>query len=140
MTERKPEMAQRPAPRVTPQTAAYWKAAHIGELLLGACAECGKLCHPPQSVCPFCWSSNVATRSASGRGRLNAFTLVYQSAVPAFRERLPYAIAYVELDEGLYMLSNLINCDPDKITVGMALKAVFEPLNEEAGAILFEPA
>ena len=135
-----PARAVRPAPRITPQTASYWKAARDGQLLLGTCADCHKLSHPPQSVCPFCWSSNVGTRAARGTATLNAFTLVYQSAVPAFRERLPYAIGYVELDEGVFVFSNIVNCDPDKIAIGMPLKAVFEKLNEESGAVLFEPA
>lgn len=139
MAETQP-LPTRPAPRVTPQTAAYWKAASEGRLLLGACNDCPKLSHPPQSVCPFCWSSNVATRTASGKAKLNAFTVVHQSTVPAFRERLPYIVAYVELEEGLYLVSNLVNCDPKAARIDMPLKAVFEKLNEASGAVLFEPA
>jgi uncharacterized OB-fold protein len=131
---------ERPAPRVTPQTAAYWKAASEGRLLLGTCGDCGKICHPPQAVCPFCWSSSVGTKPASGQGRLNAFTIIHQSAIPAFRERIPYVVAYVELDEGLYMNSNVVNCDPSAVKIGMPLKATFERIGDGVGVTLFEPA
>lgn len=140
MAETKAEVLGRPAPRITPQTAAYWKAASEGRLLLGTCGDCGKLCHPPQSVCPFCWSSNVGTRAAGGMGKVNAFTIVHQTAVPAFRDRIPYVVAYVELEEGLFVNSNIINCDPHAVKIGMPLKATFERLNDDAGATLFEPA
>ena len=140
MAESNAQRHDRPTPRITPQTAAYWKAANEGRLLLGTCGNCNKLCHPPQAVCPFCWSSKVGVKAASGRGRLNAFTVVHQAAVPAFRERVPYVVAYVELEEGLFVNSNVINCDPNLVKIGMPLKAVFETLSEQAGASLFEPA
>lgn len=140
MAETKVDKHGRPAPRITPQTALYWKAASEGRLLLGTCGDCGKLCHPPQAVCPFCWSSNVGTQAASGKGRLNAFTVVHQSAVPAFRDRIPYVVAYVELEEGLYVNSNVVHCDPNAVKIGMPLKATFERLSGDAGAVLFEPA
>ena len=130
----------RPAPRITPQTAAYWKAASEGRLLLGTCCDCDRLCHPPQAVCPFCWSSNVGTRAASGKGKVNAFTIIHQSAVPAFRDRIPYVVAYVELEEGLFVNSNVVNCDPHAVKIGMLLEATFERLSDDAGATLFEPA
>ena len=140
MAQTKRELHVRPAPRITPQTAAYWKAAGQGILLLGTCADCDKLCHPPQAVCPFCWSSNVGTKAASGRGRLDAFSVVHQSAVPAFRDRVPYVVAYVELEEGLYMNSNVVNCEVGAVKIGMPLKATFERLGDEVGVTLFEPA
>lgn len=134
------EAPKRPAPTITPENAEYWKAAREGRLLLGTCSECNKLCHPPQSVCPFCWSSKVGTKAASGRGKVNAFTLVHQSGIPAFRARLPYVIAYVELEEGVSLISNIIHCDAKSVRIDMPVKAVFETISEEAGAVLFEPA
>lgn len=132
-------LTPRPAPRLTSQTAGYWKAARQGQLLLGDCAACGKLSHPPQTVCPFCWTSAPGSRAASGKATLNSFTVVHQSGVPALRERLPYIVAYVELEEGLCLLSNLVNCPPAEARIGMALRVLFEPINDDAAAVLFEP-
>jgi uncharacterized OB-fold protein len=133
-------LTPRPAPRLTSQTAAYWKAARAGRLLLGDCAACGKLSHPPQTVCPFCWTAGLGSRAASGRATLNSFTVVHQSGVPALRERLPYVVAYVELEEGVCLLSNLVTCAPGAARIGMALRVLFEPINDESAAVLFEPA
>lgn len=130
----------RPAPRVTPETAAYWKAAHDGKLMLSECESCGKLSHPPQAVCAFCWAGTVKPKFASGRGTLNSFSVIHQSATPYFRGRVPYVLAYVDLDEGVSMVSNIVNCDIARVKVGMKVKALFEPLPGDTGAVLFEPA
>ena len=129
----------RPAPRVTAETAAYWKALHDGKLMLSECEACGKLSHPPQAVCAFCWSGKVKPKFASGRGKLNSFSVIHQTADPAFRARVPYALAYVDLDEGVSLVSNVVNCDLAKLAVGMPVKAVFEALSGDTGAVLFEP-
>ncbi len=133
-------LTPRPAPRLTSQTAGYWKAAREGRLLLGDCAACGKLSHPPRTLCPFCWTAGLGNRKASGKATLNSFTVVHQSGVPALRERLPYIVAYVELEEGIYVLSNLVNCPPAEARIGMALRVLFEAITDESAAVLFEPA
>ena len=130
----------RPEPRITHESKAYWAAARTGRLMIATCGNCHRLHHAPQAVCPFCWSSNVITRAAGGRGTLQAFSVVHQTAVPEFRVRLPYVVAYVDLEEGVSLVSNIVNCDLDKVRIGMAVKAVFEPMSDKSAAILFEPA
>ena len=53
---------------------------------------------------------------------------------------MPYVLAYVDLDEGVSLVSNVINCDIADVKIGMKLKPVFEQTSEDSGAILFEPA
>jgi len=130
----------RPAPRVTPETRAYWQAMHDGRLMLSECESCGKLSHPPQGICAFCWGGKLKPAFACGRGTLNSFSIIRQTADPSFKGRVPYVLAYVDLDEGVSLISNVIHCDINKVAVGMRLKAVFEPLSVDTGAVLFEPA
>lgn len=130
----------RPAPRVTAETKAYWQALHDGKLTLSECEACGKLSHPPQAVCAFCWGGKVKPKVASGRGTLNSFSVVRQNTDPAFKARVPYVLAYVDLDEGVSLLSNVVNCDIANVKVGMKLKPVFEQTSDATGVILFEPA
>ena len=130
----------RPAPRVNQENAPYWKAAHDGKLMLAECTACGKIHHPPQFVGPFCWSTKVKPTFAGGRGTVNSFSVIHQTAAPGFRERVPYVLAYVDLEEGVSLVSNVVNCDVNKVSIGMAVKAVFEPLSGDTGAVLFEPA
>lgn len=130
----------RPAPRVDVSNAAYWRAAHDGRLLLGECVACGKLHHPPQAVCPFCWNAKVEPKFASGRGTVNSFTVVHQNSDPAFKDNVPYVLGYVDLEEGVSMISNIVNCSIDEVIIGMKVKAVFEQTSSNTGAVLFEPA
>ena len=139
-TNAKTPATPRPAPRVTAETKAYWQALHDGRLTLSECEACGKLSHPPQAVCAFCWGGKVKPKVASGRGTLNSFSIIRQTADPAFKARVPYVLAYVDLDEGVSLVSNVINCDIAEVKIGMKLKPVFEQTSEDTGAILFEPA
>lgn len=139
-TNAKTPATPRPAPRVTAETKAYWQALHDGKLTLSECEACGKLSHPPQAVCAFCWGGKVKPKVASGRGTLNSFSIIRQTADPTFKARVPYVLAYVDLDEGVSLVSNVINCDIAEVKIGMKLKPVFEQTSEDTGAILFEPA
>jgi uncharacterized OB-fold protein len=130
----------RPAPRITPETAAYWKALREGRLMLSECESCGKISHPPQGVCAFCWGGRLKPKFAGGGGTLNSFSIIRQTADPAFKSRVPYVLAWVDLDEGVSLVSNVIGCDIGSVRIGMRLRAVFEPLSDDAGAVLFEPA
>jgi uncharacterized OB-fold protein len=130
----------RPAPRATPETAEYWKALHEGRLMLSECESCGKLSHPPQAACAFCWRGKLKPRQAAGGATLNSFSIIRQTADPAFKARVPYVLAYVDLEEGVSLVSNVINCDIDKVAVGMKLRAVFEQTSADTGVVLFEPA
>ncbi len=135
-----PAAMLRPAPRVTPETKAYWQAMHDGKLMLSECEACGKRSHPPQGICAFCWGGKVKPRFASGRGTLNSFSIIRQTSDPSFKGRVPYVLAYVDLDEGVSLVSNVVQCDIDRLKIGMKLKAVFEQTSEDTGAVLFEPA
>lgn len=132
--------AKHPAPPVTPESAAYWKAASQGDLLIGWCEDCKKPHHAPQAVCPFCWSSKTRTKPASGRGLVNSFTVIHQTAMPDFVGLVPYVVAYVELAEGVAMVSNIINCDWRQVRIGMPVVATFETVAENIGIPLFKPA
>lgn len=140
MEEQKPVPGARPAPRVDVSNAEYWQAAHDGQLMLAECGACNRLHHPPQTLCPFCWHSEVKPLIASGRGSVNSFSIVYQNGDVAFKSNVPYVLAYVALDEGLLMISNVVNCAIDKVRIGMKVRAVFEQTSDTTGAVLFEPA
>lgn len=129
-----------PAPPMTPESAAYWKAAAKGELLVGWCGDCKKPHHAPQGVCPFCWSSNVKAKPASGRGKVNSFAVIHQTAMPDFIGLVPFVVAYVELDEGVSLVSNIVNCDWKQVKIDMPVVATFETVADNVGIPLFKPA
>lgn len=93
------------------------------------CQGCDNYFHPPAPLCPTCWSDEVVARPVSGKGSVLTFTVNHQKWQPDLSS--PYVIAIIELQESssLKMLSNVVNCDPDSVKIGMPVKVTF--INQE---------
>jgi uncharacterized OB-fold protein len=130
----------RPVPEVTPETERFWRGATEGRFLLSECAECGLVYHYPRALCPDCFSDDVAWREASGEGAIYSYSVARQvSGWPD--EALPLVVAYVSLDEGLRVMTNVVDCDPEEIGVGTPVEARFVPTGEEGVSIpVFAPS
>jgi uncharacterized OB-fold protein len=112
--------------------APYWDAAAQGRLLFRHCHGCGENHYYPRPLCPFCLSSEGEWREACGRGTVYAWS-VERRASP------PYAIAFVTLEEGPTLMTNLVACDFDTIAVGQAVILRFE-VREGQPVPVFAPA
>jgi uncharacterized protein len=108
------------APPVNPETKPFWDAAGEGKLLLKKCAACGEFHYYPRAICPFCFSDRTEWRAASGRGTIYSYSVMRRASIP-------YAIAYVALEEGIAMLTNIVDCDLDAIRIGHKVSLVFKP-------------
>ncbi|WP_432093798.1 Zn-ribbon domain-containing OB-fold protein [Streptomyces sp. bgisy100] len=106
-------------------TRAYWDAAAEGMLLIRRCAACGVAHHYPREFCPRCWSGEVSWERASGRAALYTWSVVHRNDLPPFGERLPYVAAVVDLAEGPRMMTEIVDCDPDRLAVGQDLEVAF---------------
>ena len=91
-------------------------------------------------MCPACGSLDYEWAKASGRGIVHTFTIVHRPTLPAFEDRIPYNVIAVRLDEGVFMVSNLVDCPPDEIRIGMPVEVEFEPLTDEITLPKFRPA
>ena len=109
-----------PAPKPNPETAPYWQAAAEGRLLIRRCTTCGEPHHYPRSICPFCFSGETTWEQACGRGTIYSFSVMRRAPVP-------YAIAYVTLEEGPTIMTNIIDADLDAIDIGQPVDLVFQP-------------
>ncbi|WP_254533853.1 Zn-ribbon domain-containing OB-fold protein [Natrinema gelatinilyticum] len=119
----------RPVPEVNPETERYWQAAASGELLVRECPDCGLVYHYPRSLCPDCFSENVEWRETSGRGEVYSYsTARTMSGWP--EEDLPLVVAYVELDEGPRLMTN-IDADPENVSVGTHVEVQFVDTEDE---------
>ncbi len=121
-----------PAPEASPETSAYWAAAAAGKLAIRECGHCGKLHHYPRALCPFCFKPATGWREVSGRGKIYAYSVMR-------RAETPYAIAYVTLDEGVTLLTNLIDCDFDRLRIGQEVKLVFQESEGGPPVPMFTP-
>ncbi len=76
---------------------------------------------------------------ASGRGTVYSFTVIRQNYSRPFRDWIPYVVALVDLEEGPRVMTNIVGCEPDVVRIGMAVRARFEPVSDDAGIALFSP-
>ena len=121
-----------PAPQPTQDTQPFWDAAGQGRLLVKRCAACGERHHYPRPLCPFCFSDRTEWVPASGRGTIYSYSVMRR--VPA-----PYAIAYVTLEEGVTMMTNIVDCDLDALRIGQPVKVVFKPTDGGPPVPMFTP-
>lgn len=127
----------RPTPEVTPETEPYWTAAAEERLLLGHCPACGLTFHYPRAVCPDCFEEAEWT-TAEGSGTLYSYTVLERASGWPEAE-LPLLLAYVELDEGPRIMTNVVECDPADATVGMPVTVRFEPTEDGIAVPVFVP-
>jgi len=128
-----------PAPVLSPESRPFWEAAAEGRLLLQRCDDCGGTVWYPRGICPDCGGTALAWFEASGRGVVYSFTVIRRGATGAFRDVGPYVLAYVELDEGPRVLTNLVDCDPGALLIGQAVRAVFEAAEDGTAVLRFRP-
>ncbi len=122
-----------PAPPITPETVPFWNAAAEGRLLIKRCRSCGEAHFYPRAICPFCFDAATDWFPASGRGTVYSYSVMRRAPVP-------YAIAYVTLEEGPTMLTNIVDCDLDAIRIGQAVRVVFKPTEGGPPVPMFTPA
>jgi len=133
-----PPRHQRPRPEPTRFTEPFWEGLRAGELRIQRCLECAHWRWTPQLACPKCWSERYEWVPSQGRGELYSYTVVHRSIDPE-RFAAPYVLAVVRLDEGPHLLTNLVECTPDVIEVGMRVVVRFERLDDEFNVYPFAP-
>jgi len=130
----------RPLPTLDVETRPFWEACKRHELLVQRCNDCGKFQYYPRAVCCHCLSTNLEYRKASGKGKVYTYSVVYINRAPGWDDKTPYVVAYVELEEGVRMMTNIVGCDPETVKIDMPVEVTFEDLSEEVALPVFKPA
>jgi hypothetical protein len=104
--------------------ARFWDALRAGELRIQRCAACGAFRHPPRPQCARCGASGSDWPVVAGTGEVWSYTIVHPPTLPAFADRVPYGAVVVRLDEGVFLVSNLVDCPVDEIEVGQRVELV----------------
>lgn len=126
-------------PVIETHTKAYWDACRDGKLLIQNCQKCGNLQFYPRTVCINCLSEELGWVRASGKGTVYAFSTIHQAPTPAYAGDIPYSFAIIDLEEGVRMTSNVIDCKPEDVKVGMAVEVVFRSHSPEIAVPYFRP-
>lgn len=121
-----------PAPPVNVEYEEFWSKANNGKLLLPRCMDTNQFFWYPRKISPFTLSANVEWVEAAGRGVIYTFS-VMRRADPQ------YVIAYVRLVEGITMMTNIVECDPDSLEVGQPVELLMQESENGQKIPVFRP-
>ncbi len=139
MSEFGPSGLPVPPPHANLETQRFWDATAQGRLELPRCDACDHVVWYPRDHCDQCGSTSVTWFDASGRGTVYSCTVTRR--IPgSWRKAAPFVLAYVELEEGPRVVTNIVGCDPDTVYIGQAVQALFDPTPDGPGLLRFTPA
>jgi uncharacterized OB-fold protein/acyl dehydratase len=130
-------MRVRPRPGIMKETEFFWDGVKAHELRIQHCQGCQRLAHPPVVRCPECGSYELGYQVASGRATLYSFVEPVYPPMPFMR--YPYVVGLVELEEGTRLVTNIVNCAPEQVEIGMPLELTFVETDPEMTLPMFRP-
>ncbi|MBI2369710.1 MAG: OB-fold domain-containing protein [Deltaproteobacteria bacterium] len=130
---------KKPLPVPSEDSGPFWEACRRHELCLQRCEACGRFRFPPAILCPECHSLAFQWAPVSGRGKVWSFVVFHRAYHPGFAEELPYTVAWIELEEGARVISNVVGCRPDEVRCDMSVEVGFEDVTPEVTLPKFRP-
>ena len=129
----------RPLPRPTDHSSDFWAATADGRFLIQRCIPCRTAIFYPRINCPECGSTELENVEAAGTGTIFTYTVARRPTHRAFAPAGDYVIAIVELDEGPHVTTNIVECSPEDVSIGMAVEVVFADETDGLALPLFRP-
>jgi uncharacterized protein len=130
-------------PHADPSTQPFWDAAKQDRLVAPRCINCGTFRLPPAPLCYVCQNQDVDWVELPGTGTVYTYTVVRHPLHPDLSAVCPYISAVVELDgtqgAGARMIVNVIDVDPERITIGTRVRVVFDHVNDAMVTPRFQP-
>ena len=124
---------ERPLPRFPePDTQPFWETTKAHDLRYQVCDDCGGVVFYPRRHCTHCLSLNLSWRTSAGEGTIYTYSVVRQTYHPAFKALLPYVVAWVDMDEGFRIMSNIVGCEPSDVRIGQRVRVEWEEHGELA--------
>jgi uncharacterized OB-fold protein len=111
-----------------PLVTEYFERAEADELTVPVCEDCEATHFPPRAVCPYCLSGSLSLRESAGEGTVYSFSVVHVDYHPTWGTETPYVNALVDLDDGPVVFGNVIDCDPEEVSVGAPVEVAFEEI------------
>lgn len=130
----------KPLPTPTPWSKPFWEGCKRHELWIQRCKGCGTKIMYPKLFCPSCLSDSLEWIRASGRGKVYSYTTVYSYTPVEFVRDVPYTAAIIRLEEGVQMMSNIVDCPPEQIKCDMDVEVTFDDVTEQITLPKFRPA
>ncbi|MAE96760.1 MAG: hypothetical protein CL910_19095 [Deltaproteobacteria bacterium] len=103
---------------------AWWAEVDAGKIPIQTCNQCGELFHPPRPMCGKCGAMDMGYVTSSGKGTIHTFTVIHHPQFPGYD--FPILAVLVDLEEGTRLMSNMVDCKPEDLHVGMAVQGSVE--------------
>lgn len=129
--------AQHPKPLIDSDSRPYWEGLARGELRIQRCEACGRYVFYPRALCPHCHGERLTWVVATGKGTIYSYTVVHR-AFGSFADEAPFVVAIVELEEGVRMMTRIVEVPRERIAVGAAVRVVFTRIDEESNLPYFQ--
>ena len=118
--------------------APFWQGCRDGVFRLHRCERCGR-CYWPASCCVEHGSQNMAWFDASGRGTLYTYTVMHHAYTPTMKDKVPYVVGVVQLQEGPFFHSNVIDCPLAEIRIDMPVQVTMQAQADGLVLPMFKP-
>lgn len=138
MTEEKEY--EKPLPEFRPETKPYWDACKRHEFVLPRSRTTNKFFFYPRAISPDeDMSGDIEWVKASGRAKVWTYAIHHMGPTKAYKGEPPYVVALVETEEGVKMMTNIVDCDPKDVRIGMDVEVVFDDVTPEVALPKFRP-
>jgi uncharacterized OB-fold protein len=127
----------KPLPSLAGLAGEFYAWCAKGELRFQRCSLCEAWRHVPRELCAECGSSEWSWEPSSGHGRVFTWTVATRAIQPAFKNDVPYAAVVVEMEEGVRLLSTVVDCPPDELIVDMPVEVTFEAVTSDVTLPMF---
>ncbi len=128
---RTPAPYAKPLPSLQGITAQFYAWCKQRELRFQRCTDCGAWRHVPRPLCAKCGSAEWEWSRSSEQGTVFTWTVAMRPIHPAWRDDVPYAAVVVQMEEGVRLLSTLVDCPPDRLRIDMAVEVIFEDVTDD---------
>ena len=131
----------KPLPEFRPETRPFWDAAKEHKLVIPRSRETGEFFFYPRALSPGNdMSEDIEWVESEGRGKVWTFSIHHMGPSKAYKGEPPYVVALIEMEEGVKMMSNVIDVDPKEVFIGMDVTVVFDDVTDEVTLPKFKPA
>jgi uncharacterized OB-fold protein len=132
-------MTARREPPVSDESLPFWDATREQRFVLPWCAECDAAIWYPRAFCPRCHGDAIEWREDAGIGTVHAASVHFRPGPGRDADDGPYVVVLVDLDAGVRLMSNVVDCEPTAVGVGMRVALAWEPLSDGRHLPVFQP-
>ena len=122
--------AQLPPLVIDSDSRPYWEGLAQGELRIQRCDACSRYVFYPRAICPHCSAEKLSWITATGQGTIYSYTVAHQAFGP-YADEVPFVVAIVELEEGVRMMTRIVDTPPEQVRIGAAVHVTFATISEE---------